>query len=769
MKKIFVIVSQFPQTYETFISDELLFLRERGFNFEIFSLKPCRDKVIQPEARKLLNKVRILPSFFSWQAFFSFFYFLLFYPLSLFKTFLLLFRLIFSPLYFLKNIYGFFQALYLSFIIKTRKLKVHLHSHWLTLPSSIGLFCKYLSGVSFSISAHAWDIFFEDKLAPQKIDEAEFVIVCSKFCKDYLLERVGLRFKDKVYLNYHGLNFNILPEVNTKEKLIVSSGRLVKTKGFSTFLKAVSLLKKELADYKILIFGKGPREKELLRSKKKLGLENVVFMGETEREEFLSYLCRAEIFVLASLKGRKDGDGLPNVILEALGLKCAVLASRVSAIPEAVLNQETGLLVEPNQPQELAEKLKLLREDSDLRNRLAERGWQFLKENFSKEKSIEELEKIFKKHLKKKPEVLYLLDSAEFGGAQRVVYDFLRYHNKDRFNFSLAFLRKRDTFSSSLERVLQKDRIFYLNKKKGLDLRVIFRIYALLEKVRPQIVISHLFSPSLWLRIVTLFLPDIRVVVFEHSLDYWKKPYQLRVNRIFSLWTDKIVAVSEEIKDFYVKRVGIKEEKFTVIPSGVDLERFKNLEPSKDLIEEFNLQGYFVLCNVARLSKEKDQACLIQAMRVLILDGLRVKTLIVGEGPLRGELLGLIKDLGLDSCIYLLEGILDIEKVLSVSDVFVLSSLYEGRPLAVLEAMAAGVCVVSSNIPAVQELIKEGHSGLLFEPGDFQTLASEIKRLIKDFRLREYLKENAFKLVRDCNIKESVEKVENLIQNLYNS
>lgn len=192
-----------------------------------------------------------------------------------------------------------------------------------------------------------------------------------------------------------------------------------------------------------------------------------------------------------------------------------------------------------------------------------------------------------------------------------------------------------------------------------------------------------------------------------------------------------------------------------IIPNGVDVELFK---PSS--IKDSNLITW-----VGRFVPEKGLVYLLKAMKRVIRDCCDARLVLIGDGPVKSNLISLSKEFGLDGNVFFLKAMDrgEVARWLSKSSIFVFPSLREGLPMALLEAMSSGNAVIAADISGVRELIQSGRNGLLFPVGDVDTLASDIVRLLREDELRERLSENAVKTVRkDYSINVLLERLENV-------
>jgi glycosyltransferase involved in cell wall biosynthesis len=238
-----------------------------------------------------------------------------------------------------------------------------------------------------------------------------------------------------------------------------------------------------------------------------------------------------------------------------------------------------------------------------------------------------------------------------------------------------------------------------------------------------------------------------------------KRFFRLR----FPYWGAKVIAISAQVKEHLVEDFKIPAQGIEVIHNGVDAERFREqgTEHRGQSKKELGLGEGPVVGIIARLSEVKGHAYLIQAMRLVRAQVPDAQLVIAGEGSLKKDLIALAGSLGLREHIFFLPNTADTRKLLSVMDVFALPSLHEGLGLALMEAMAAGVAVVGSDIGGIKSLIQHRHSGLLVAPGDAQGLAEAIVELLKDAQKRKLFAQSARELiVRDFSQEEMISKTE---------
>jgi glycosyltransferase involved in cell wall biosynthesis len=172
-------------------------------------------------------------------------------------------------------------------------------------------------------------------------------------------------------------------------RIIGSAGRLVPIKGYQIFLKAAQLIKQKEPKVKFLIVGEGPEKSNLEKLAEELGIsENFLFPGY--REDILDIINTMDIFVLTSFH-----EGIPMVILEAMGLEKPIVAAKVGGIPEVVTDQVSGTLVKPNDPEDLAEKSLYLLHNREVREKMGSEAKRRIEESFTAEKMAQKVLEVY--------------------------------------------------------------------------------------------------------------------------------------------------------------------------------------------------------------------------------------------------------------------------------------------------------------------------------------------------------------------------------------
>ena len=235
--------------------------------------------------------------------------------------------------------------------------------------------------------------------------------------------------------------------------------------------------------------------------------------------------------------------------------------------------------------------------------------------------------------------------------------------------------------------------------------------------------------------------------------------------KIFPYWGQKVIAISEQVKEHLLKDFNVEESDIRVIHNGIDVEHFRSsaLKERLEMKKALGLTQAGVVGIVARLSDVKGHIYLIEAMKLVLEKFADAQLLIVGEGKEKDNLARLVNKLDISKNISFLPEVKDTREVLMAMDVFVMPSLKEGLGLALMEAMAAGLPVVGSNIGGIKTLIEDGVRGLLVEPGDFLGLSEAILELLQDPAKKELFGKQAQEFIaKDFSQEKMVSETERM-------
>ena len=212
------------------------------------------------------------------------------------------------------------------------------------------------------------------------------------------------------------------------------------------------------------------------------------------------------------------------------------------------------------------------------------------------------------------------------------------------------------------------------------------------------------------------------------------------LRRIFGCWGQKVIAISQQVKEHLIVDFKLDKNKITVIHNGIDTKNFGDFSARVKIRQELGLlPADFLVGIIARLSDVKGHSYLIRAMQEVIKNFPNTKLLIIGQGKTKDALTQEAQDLGLKSSIIFIPEAKNTKDWLAAMDVFVMPSLQEGLGLALMEAMAQGLAVVGSCVGGIKTLILDKVNGLLVAPADATALAQAMVTLLSDAQLRRVL------------------------------
>lgn len=307
------------------------------------------------------------------------------------------------------------------------------------------------------------------------------------------------------------------------------------------------------------------------------------------------------------------------------------------------------------------------------------------------------------------------------------------------------------------------------------DLKAFRDIYRLIKKERPDIVHTHMAKAGALGRLAAIFAGvPVKVHTFHgHVFDGYFNPVKAKIfvliEKFLALFTDKVIMVSERVKDDIVKRLKVvSDSKSVVIPLGLELDRFAACESEKGSFRKLlGVSSDTLLVGIiGRLVPIKNHRMFLEAAAGIKDSPLwpRVKFVVVGDGEMRDQLEEYAEKLGIKDKLIFTGWIEDLVPVYADLDVVALTSLNEGTPVSLIEAMASGRAVVSTDVGGVADLVKDGYNGLLVKIDDVEDFSFKLLRLLENQNMRTEFGIRGRELVRE---KYSKSRLVKDIKNLY--
>jgi len=354
----------------------------------------------------------------------------------------------------------------------------------------------------------------------------------------------------------------------------------------------------------------------------------------------------------------------------------------------------------------------------------------------------------------KKTKVLFVASQLGAGGAERIILDLANGLDPLQFDVYLAAFN-RGVLEPAFRRVCKE--IIFIEKKQGIDLSAMLKLSNILSQYKIDVVNAHHYMPFFYSLLGTKILHNRKLIYTEHSVPEVEGIYSSIHGKLFR-WmlyrVNRVVGVSTEIRDALRKMYPMHTKKFVAILNGVNIDKFSRREQRMNVREQFGFSPeHFVIGTVANFREVKNHACIIRAAARLKEAYPLVRFLFVGTGfpgdleNTENTIRQMIKAFQLEDRVILAGYQDDIPSVLSSLDAFCLSSFSEGLPVSVLEAMAARVPVIGTNVAGIREVIDDGKTGLLFANDNDDELASLIKKLTAGTLFAQKMMDEAYRFI----------------------
>ncbi len=369
--------------------------------------------------------------------------------------------------------------------------------------------------------------------------------------------------------------------------------------------------------------------------------------------------------------------------------------------------------------------------------------------------------------------VLWLIKGLGSGGAERLLTTAITYVYRNAFDYEVAYCFPHDN-DLALEFKRADIPVFCLDLKTTFDPRGPYRLFRLLRNRRPQILHIHLPYTGILGRVIGRLVGVRGIVYTEHSVMEMYHPLTRLLNLLTYPLGRTTIAVSEEVQCSIMKHRIASRTKLLVIYPGVDPNCGMTSGEQPDKTREVLgiPDNHKVVGSVANVRPEKGHDYLVRAAKIVLDRCPDVTFVIVGGEKMKGDisrLEELTAGLGIQERVIFTGSRQNVFDIMRIFDLFVLSSLYEGLPLALLEAMSMGKPAVAPSVGGVPEVINDGQNGFLVQPRNPEALAERILQLLQDPVLRSKMSPNAAQMVRErFSLQEMVRNVEQVYSDVLN-
>ncbi|WP_158651608.1 glycosyltransferase [Mesobacillus jeotgali] len=358
-----------------------------------------------------------------------------------------------------------------------------------------------------------------------------------------------------------------------------------------------------------------------------------------------------------------------------------------------------------------------------------------------------------------KKKVVCVVPSLSSGGAEKMALDLVTYLDKEKFDVTLISLysNKGEAFSKlALERGVN---VYYLDKKSGFDIKTILKLSKVLTNLKPHVIHTHLYSSIYCMPWINLHKKTIWVhTVHNIANKELPSPY-LKIMEYFYKRKKAIpIGISEEIRKTISYRYNLKLADIPLIHNGIDTKFFSPVTKIENGTEEI------VFSCVARFSPQKNHELLINAFNFARKKYSNMKLLLIGDGLLRKDIEKQIASYGLEDHVLLVGNSSNVIEWLRKSDIFVLSSNYEGLPLSILEAMSVGLPVIGTRVGGVPDVLIHGEEGLTVPPMNAEELANAMIDLALNHETRSNMSLKARKKALEFDVRKMADKYGDIYQ-----
>lgn len=403
--RVAYLTTWFPKLSETFVLNEMRAVERQGVQIELFPLRRGREKIVHAEAAEFVRRARYTPTVslaIAWDLLRTF----VTQPLTMLATLTTcLWANLGSRRYLAGALMYFPKAVHLACQMQRLRIQ-HIHAHFASHPALVAFVIHRLTGIPFSFTAHGSDLHRDQHMLREKVREAAFVVTISEFNRRVIHNVCGGHCNDKIMVVHCGVDTNAFrraEQANASHTAAPSGitiycvGTMHEVKGQTYLLRAVRKVIDQHRSVQLHFIGDGPDLAKCRQLSNELGLNDVTtFHGHMRRSDVLMHLAHADIVVAPSVPTR-DGrcEGIPVALMEAMASGAAVVASRLSGIPELVRDELNGLLVAPGDVDGIAQAIDRLIVDSSLRRALAMAARQTVVEDFNQELSARQLATAF--------------------------------------------------------------------------------------------------------------------------------------------------------------------------------------------------------------------------------------------------------------------------------------------------------------------------------------------------------------------------------------
>ncbi|MEH6949462.1 glycosyltransferase [Bacillus sp. JJ634] len=355
--------------------------------------------------------------------------------------------------------------------------------------------------------------------------------------------------------------------------------------------------------------------------------------------------------------------------------------------------------------------------------------------------------------------VMQIIPNLNLGGAEIMVENLSIKLKEDGYDVDVVSLYdNRSAITDRLEK--QKISVIYLGKKLGFDLKIVFKLYNLFLKKKPDVIHTHLHALPYAIIAAIIARVPIRVHTLHSIATKEASNFKRKINRLFYKYFCVIpVAISPKVKESITNEYNFKDGQVPMIYNGINLNKCipkTQFEAKSDKIN---------IVHVGSFKEAKNHKGLIESFRIVHNRYPNTVLKLIGSGELEDAIKDKVKQLGLEDSVIFLGLKSNVYSYLNEADIFILPSLWEGMPISLIEAMATGLPIVATRVGGIPDMIEDNINGLLVNTNT-EDISEALHKLIKDKDLRQRLGNAAKSTAKFFSAQDMAEEYAKLYKNM---
>lgn len=367
--------------------------------------------------------------------------------------------------------------------------------------------------------------------------------------------------------------------------------------------------------------------------------------------------------------------------------------------------------------------------------------------------------------------ILYIIGSVGVAGAEEFLFDLTTHLPHERFQSRVCALRIIESGKSLRQEFLDRQIPVTELTKSYLTFLWIFKLFFIILRYRPDVIHTYLFVSNFFGAIFGKMCGVPVIIVSKVANDSaWQKWYHRIAEKLIVPLVDQYIVDGEAVKRYNLERIKIPADKVILIHTTINPEKFMpTTGKSQAILQEFHISAdRQVVGFIGRFHPQKDPKTFVLAAKKVLDENRNALFMMVGYGALEKELKQLAAELGIEKGIIFPGLRRDLANLYNTFDIFVNSSIYEGLPLVIMQALLMKKPVIATDVDGNSEIIQNYQSGILVPPGDPTALAKAITALLADASLREKLGQNGRTvMLTKFSLTNIVQQIVNLYESLY--